>query len=302
MGDRWIAFLTDYGLEDHFVGVCHGVMAAIAPEARVLDITHLIPPGNVARGAEILRQSVRYLPAAAIHLAVVDPGVGTSRRAVVLAAGGGLLVGPDNGLLIPAADELGGVDAAYEVTNTGFFLEAVYATFHGRDVFAPVAAHLSAGVTPAELGPSIAAGTLVRLPAPVKRADGGGVVHGQVVVTDRFGNLQTSLDRGFLADAGITAGARLRLEAGGRVTGLPYVYTFGSVDPGRPLAYIDSAGRLAIAVNLGSAASTFGLTEGTVFTLARENDGLPARTARPLKRHARGSAGSAGERGERRNG
>lgn len=270
MAERWIGFLTDYGLEDHFVGVCHGVMAAIAPEARVLDITHLIPPGNVARGAEILRQSIRYLPVAAVQLAVVDPGVGTSRRAVVLAAGGGLLVGPDNGLLIPAADELGGVDAAYEVTNPRFLLEDVYATFHGRDVFAPAAAHLSTGVAPAELGPAIDAGALVRLPAPVRRADGDGTVHGQVVITDRFGNAQTSLDRGFLDGAGIAAGARLRLEAGGRVTGLPYAHTFGSVPEGRPLAYIDSAGRLAIAVNLGSAASTLGLTEGTVFTLAPE--------------------------------
>jgi hypothetical protein len=281
MGDRWIAFLTDYGLEDHFVGVCHGVMAAIAPEARVLDITHLIPPGNVARGAEILRQSVRYLPAAAVHLAVVDPGVGTARRAIVLAAGGGLLVGPDNGLLIPAADELGGVDAAYEAANTGLFLDDVSATFHGRDVFSPVAAHLSAGVSPARVGPSVDAATLVRLPAPVKKVSGGDkdkgdrdkgdkdkvVVHGQVVITDRFGNLQTSLDRGFLAGAGIAAGARLRLEAGGRVTELEYAHTFGAVAPGRPLAYIDSAGRLAIAVNRGSAADTLGLTEGTVFTL-----------------------------------
>ncbi|MBO0820566.1 MAG: SAM-dependent chlorinase/fluorinase [Nocardiopsaceae bacterium] len=272
MGSQWITFLTDYGLEDNFVGVCHGVLATIAPDARVLDITHLIPRGNVARGAEVLRQSIRYLPRA-VHLAVVDPGVGTARKAVVLAAGDQLLVGPDNGLLIPAAEELGGVDAAFEAANPGYFLADVSATFHGRDVFSPAAAHLSAGIPPAELGPAIDPGTLVRLPAPVRETVGDGGVRGQVVLTDRFGNLQTSLDRAFLTGAGIAVGADLRLRAGDGagddVVVLPYVHTFGSVPEGRPLAHIDSSGRLALAVNLGSAEDTFGLTEGAVFTLTR---------------------------------
>lgn len=274
----WISFLTDYGLQDSFVGVCHGVMATIAPDARVLDVTHFVPRGNVAHGAEVLQQAIRYLPAG-VHLAVVDPGVGTSRKAVVLAAGESLLIGPDNGLLIGAATELGGVDSAFEVTNADFILGNVSATFHGRDIFAPAAAHLSTGVPPARLGPPVDPGTLVRLPAPVRRVEGG-LVHGQVVLADRFGNLQTSLDHAFCRDAGITAGAELRLKAsdlrlkaGGRAVVLPYVPTFASVPEGQPLAHIDSAGRLAIAVNRGSAADLLGLAEGSVFTLTLANAG-----------------------------
>lgn len=274
----WITFLTDYGLQDHFVGVCHGVMATIAPDSRVLDVTHLVPPGNVGHGAELLRQAIRYLPAG-VHLAIVDPGVGTARKAVVLAAGESLLIGPDNGLLVPAAEELGGTSAAFEVTNADFLLGNVSATFHGRDIFAPAAAHLSAGIPPARLGPSVDPGTLVRLPAPLRRiADG--LVHGQVVLADRFGNLQTSLDHAFCQDAGITAGTELRLKAsdlrlkaGGRAVVLPYVPTFGSVPEGRLLAHIDSSGRLSLAVNRGSAAETLGLAEGSVFTLTRANPG-----------------------------
>lgn len=261
-----ISFLSDYGLEDSFVGVCHGVMARIAPEARVLDVTHLVPRGDVAHGAEVLRQAIRYLPAG-VHLAIVDPGVGTSRKAIVLAAGESLLVGPDNGLLIPAAEELGGVDAAFSAENAEFFPDDVSATFHGRDVFAPAAAHLSTGIAPARLGPEVGVDTLVRLPAPVRRLEGG-VLHGQVVVADRFGNLQTSLDRAFCEAAGISVGSCLRLESGGLAVTLPYAQTFASVAEGEPLAHIDSSGRLALAVNLGSAAETLSMTEGTLFTLA----------------------------------
>lgn len=267
MVNQWITFLTDYGLENKFVGVCHGVMAGIAPDARVLDVTHLVPRGNIAHGAEVFRQAIRYLPEA-VHLTVVDPGVGTSRKAIVLAVGDNLMVGPDNGILIPAAEELGGVDAAFEATNTEFFLNNMSATFHGRDVFSPVAAHLRAGISPTKLGPRIDPGTLVRLPAPVRRAVGD-TVHGQVVIEDRFGNLQTSLSRAFLEDARMTIGAELRLEANGNVTELPYVHTFGSVGEGQLLAHIDSADRLAIAVNLGSAADKLSMTEGSVFTLTR---------------------------------
>lgn len=272
MGNQWITFLTDYGLENKFVGVCHGVMARIAPDARVLDVTHLVPRGDVAHGSEIFRQAIRYLPEG-VHLAVVDPGVGTSRKAVVLVAGGNLLVGPDNGLLLPAAEELGGIDAAFEVTNAEFFLDDVSATFHGRDVFSPVAAHLRAGIAPAKLGPVIETETLVRLPAPARRVTVDGAVEGQVVISDRFGNLQTSLDRVFLADMGITVGTELRLVVNDHVATMPYVHTFASVAEGRLLAHIDSADRLAIAVNLGSAAETLAMSEGTVFTLTRVASG-----------------------------
>ncbi len=269
MGDHgaarsaWINFLTDYGLEDNFVGVCRGVIARIAPEARVIDVTHAVPPGDVAHGAEVLRQSVEYLPRG-VHLVVVDPGVGTARRPVALVAEDGVFVGPDNGVLVPAAELLGGVREAYELTDPRFHLRRVFRTFHGRDVFAPVAAHLASGVPPAELGPRIDPGSLTRLPEPPRRREGD-VLHGSVVLQDRYGNLQTSLDAGLLA--GERHGGRFTLRAGGIAMTIPYVETFGSVGRGEVMAYLDAADRLAFAVNLGSAAGLLGLREGDTFEL-----------------------------------
>jgi S-adenosylmethionine hydrolase len=265
VGKTWITFLTDYGLENKFLGVCRGVMARIAPAAQALDVTHLVPRGDIRHGAEVFRQAIPFLPEA-VHLAVVDPGVGTSRKAIVLVVGDNLFVGPDNGLLIPAANELGGPDEAYEISNSEFYLKNVSYTFHGRDIFAPVAAHLAAGVRPAEVGPALDIERLVRLPAPVRRR-AGDVLHGEVMIEDRFGNLQTSLDSALLADAGIGHGSKLVLTFGGNTAVIPYVETFGSVDAGEPLAHIDSADRLAIAVNLGNAAERFSLHEGDTFSL-----------------------------------
>jgi S-adenosylmethionine hydrolase len=265
MSKKWITFLTDYGLENKFVGVCHGVMARIAPETRVLDVTHLVPRGNIVHGAEVFRQAIPYLPKG-VHLVVVDPGVGTSRKAVVLVIGENLLVGPDNGILMPAADELGDVEAAYELTNPKFHLSDVSATFHGRDVFSPVAAHLASGISPTEVGPPVDVDDLVRLPDPVMSLEGS-VLRGQVVIEDRFGNLQTSLDRAFLQAAGLDIGTELVLDVNGNTSVLPYVHTFASVEEGHLLAHIDSSGRLAFAANLGNAAGMLSMTEGTVFIL-----------------------------------
>lgn len=260
-----ITFLTDYGLENKFLGVCRGVMARIAPRSRVLDVTHLVPQGDVRHGAEVFRQAIPYLPAG-VHLAIVDPGVGTSRRAVVLVAGAHLFVGPDNGLLIPATDELGGVDEAYVLSNTRYWLDDVSHTFHGRDVFAPVAAHLASGVAPTETGPAVGVDELVRLPEPLRRWDGD-LFHGEVMIKDRFGNLQTSLDSDQLKTAQIMEGSTIEVTTSGGTRSVPFVYTFGSVAAGEPLAHIDSANRLALAVNLGSAASIFSLAEGDEFSL-----------------------------------
>ncbi len=262
---EWISFLTDYGLENKFTGVCRGVMAKIAPHATVLDITHLVPRGDVRHGAEILRQAIPFLPAG-VHLSVVDPGVGTSRRAVAVVAGHSVMVGPDNGLLLPAAEEIGGVKAAYELTDSRFHLDDVSYTFHGRDIFSPVAAHIAAGVDPAELGPSVDIADLVRLPEPVRRLENG-ALHGEVLIEDRFGNLQTSIDHQLLVDAGLAFGARLTLRTNDGEVTFPYVETFGSVPEGQLLAHVDSAGRLAIAVNLGNAADLLGIHEHDTFTL-----------------------------------
>ena len=192
-GYDWITFTSDYGLEDHFVGVCHGVMARVAPRARVLDVSHAVAAQDVRQGAVLLAQAVPYLPRA-VHLAVVDPGVGTGRGMVAVEAGGQVLVGPDNGLLLWAAEALGGVGRAHALENPAFRLAPVSRTFHGRDVFAPAAAHLAAGVEPAELGPEMDPEGLVRLERPAVTA-GRGRVAGSVVAVDRFGNLALDLGR-----------------------------------------------------------------------------------------------------------
>ncbi|MFC3994766.1 S-adenosyl-l-methionine hydroxide adenosyltransferase family protein [Nocardiopsis sediminis] len=261
----WITFLTDYGLENKFIGVCHGVIARIAPAARVLDITHLVPRGDVPHGAEVFRQAVPYLPVG-VHLAVVDPGVGTGRKPVVLVAGDHLIVGPDNGMLLRAADELGGVDAAYELADPRYRLSDISTTFHGRDIFSPAAAHLAAGVAPSAMGPPIDPAGLVRLPDPVRSVDSG-VFRGEVLIEDRFGNLQTSLDSAFLREGGVGIGHTVAVATARGSRELPFVETFGSVGEGEALVHIDSADRLALAVNLGSAADLFGLHERDTFTL-----------------------------------
>ena len=154
----FITFLSDFGLKDDFVGTCHGVIKRIAPEAQIIDITHGIEPQAVLQGALVLASTLPYMPEG-VHLAVVDPGVGGDRRALALRdASGRLYVGPDNGLLVPAAEKLGGIDGAWQLTNSDYMLEPVSATFHGRDVFSPAAAHLAPGVDPAELGPGNRAG------------------------------------------------------------------------------------------------------------------------------------------------
>jgi S-adenosylmethionine hydrolase len=173
-GYDWITFTSDYGLDDHFVGVCHGVMARVAPRARVLDVSHAVAAQDVRQGAVVLAQAVPYLPRA-VHLAVVDPGVGTGRGMVAVEAGGQVLVGPDNGLLVWAAEALGGVERVHALENPAFRLAPVSRTFHGRDVFAPAAGHLAAGVDPAELGPGLDPGGLVRLERPSVRAGVGRV-------------------------------------------------------------------------------------------------------------------------------
>src|SRR3954466_12066109 len=162
-----ITFLTDFGLEDDFVGTCHGVIARIAPDVRVLDITHGIRPGRILQGALMLANTLAYMPVG-VHLAVVEPGAGGIRRPLARRDGEGrLYVGPDNGLLLPAADRFGGVAEAHELANPAYALEHVSRTFHGRDLFSPAAAHLASGVALAELGPPVDPEALVRLDVPV---------------------------------------------------------------------------------------------------------------------------------------
>jgi S-adenosylmethionine hydrolase len=251
-GYEWITFLSDYGLDDNFVGVCHGVIARTAPAVRVIDVTHTIEPQDLRQGAHVLAQSIPFLPQA-VHLAVVDPGVGTIRRSIALESGENLFVGPDNGLLIWAAEATGGIKRVHEIANPAFRLERVSSTFHGRDIFAPAAAHLASGVELGELGPAIDPDSLERLPDSRSWTESGSV-HGEVMLVDHFDNLQLNIDRDQLADIGVEIGDRVDVRISGRRHRMPYAETFAAVPVGRSVLCEDSFRLLSVAVNQGRAA------------------------------------------------
>ena len=258
---RFITFLTDFGLQDDFVGTCHGVMKGIAPDAEIIDITHGIPPQGVLQGALALANSLPFMPAG-VHLAVVDPGVGGARRALALRDKAGRIhVGPDNGLLIPAAEKFGGIADAYELANPEYALESVSRTFHGRDLFAPAAAHLSRGVALADLGPPIAADALTRLELPEPDV-GRSRIGCTVLAIDRFGNVQLNLDRSHSDAAGIVPGTRVELQVGPERYYAVAARTFADARPGELILYEDSYRNLSIAINGGSAAAMFGVKPG----------------------------------------
>jgi S-adenosyl-L-methionine hydrolase (adenosine-forming) len=253
-----ITFLSDYGLEGAFVGACHGVMARICPGARVIDVTHGIPRHDIRAGALALRDSLPYLPHG-VHLAVVDPGVGGERRAIALrTADGQLLVGPDNGMLWPGAVRLRGVDEAVDIGNSPYRLEQLSATFHGRDLFAPVAASLAAGRSLAEVGDPLSVHELVRLELPRPKVADGGLV-ATVVGVDRFGNIVLGAKAQHVEQAGFRLGQIVKVVNKGRPYELRFSATFGDVPCGEALLYIDGQRMLALAVNQGSAADHFGL-------------------------------------------
>ncbi len=272
---RPIVFLTDYGLADEFVGVCHGVMARIAPGSRVIDLSHAVPRQDVLRGAITLGRSVPYLPDDAVYLAVVDPGVGSERRAIAVQTTSGVdLVGPDNGLLSFAWDELGGVAGVVEVRADDVVLRPVSRTFHGRDVFAPAAAHLARGLAPDALGPAIDPETLrtLEMPGPMVAA---GAIGARVLGVDGFGNVQLNARAEDLEAAGIGD----TMSVGGRV--IPRVGIFSDVPPGAVAALLDSQGQVALVVNSGSAAETLGLVVGRAVVLEAIEPPTPLDPGRP---------------------
>lgn len=248
-----ITFLTDFGLRDDFVGVCRGVMRRIAPDAVVLDLTHGIAPQAVARGALVLARAVPYLPVA-VHLAVVDPGVGGRRRAIAIRTEDGrVFVGPDNGLLTPAADPLT-VAEARSLTNARYHLAPVSRTFQARDIFAPVAAHLAAGVHLDELGEAIDPASLVRLDLP--RPDHvGGELRAEVADVDRFGNVELNATAADLGALGVGRGSRVELRFPLGSHRAVVAETYAAASPGELIVYEDSYGAVAIALSGGAAAS-----------------------------------------------
>jgi hypothetical protein len=258
-----ICFLSDYGQRDEWVGVCHGVIERIASGATVIDIAHDLPPTDVRHAAFVLENALPFLPVG-IVLAVVDPGVGSRRSAVALRSRGGtLLVGPDNGLLWPAAQAAGGVEGAVDLSQSQFRLDSVSATFHGRDVFAPVAAHLALGAAPEDAGNPIDHEALVRLQAAAPVVDTG-TLRAEVRLVDRFGNVQLQARAQDMERAGLPPGARVmvgRLEA-------THGSTFADVTAGELVVYEDSSGWIAVARNGGSAAAALAVEAGSSLTLS----------------------------------
>jgi S-adenosyl-L-methionine hydrolase (adenosine-forming) len=257
----FITFLSDFGLVDDFVGTCHAVIKRIAPDVQIIDLTHGIRPRQVLQGALVLANTVPYSPAG-VHLAVVDPGVGSGRRALALEAGEGRrFVGPDNGLLLPAAERFGGIRSAHEITNPQYALTPVSATFHGRDVFSPAAAHLALGLPLAELGPPVDPEALVRLEVPSPELSDG-TIRATCLYVDRFGNMQLNLGREQLEGLGIVPGRRVRLRVGDSREDAVAARTFADAERGRLLLYEDSYRNVSLAVSRGSAAERFGIEAG----------------------------------------
>ena len=257
----FVTFLSDFGLQDDFVGTCHGVIKRIAPETDIIDITHGVAPQQVLQGALVLANTLPYMPEG-VHLAVVDPGVGGARRPLALRSGDGRLhVGPDNGLLIPAAERFGGIAEARELTNRDYALEPVSYTFHARDIFAPAAAHLARGVALPELGPELDPATLVRLAVP-EPAIGSARIDASVLYVDRFGNMQLNLTREHAERLSIEPGSGVELEFQGERYFAVAARTFGDVGPGEIVLYEDSYRNIAVAINRGNAAEMLSARAG----------------------------------------
>jgi S-adenosyl-L-methionine hydrolase (adenosine-forming) len=247
-----VTFLSDYGLEDEFVGVCHGVMLRIAPHLRILDLNHNILRQDIRHGAIVLQQSVPFLPDS-VHLAVVDPTVGSPRRAVAIETGWGeVFVGPDNGLMLPAAKSSGGIKRVFEITNEGFLLRPISRTFQGRDVFSPAAAHIANGVDLVEFGEKLAPDDLVELEIPSAWTHDDHL-HAEVLQVDRFGNLQLNVAEPQLRGVGLNDGMNIEVRLEGHRLSVPLATHFADVKMGDFVLVEDSYRYLSLAVNKGDA-------------------------------------------------
>jgi S-adenosylmethionine hydrolase len=253
-----VSLLTDYGHDDEFVGVMHGVIRGIAPDAAIVDLTHGILRHDVREGAIVLRNALPYLPVG-VHVGVVDPQVGTERRAVaVRCADGRLLVGPDNGLLSLAWERAGGAVEAIDISRSPYRLEPVSATFHGRDVFAPVAAHLAVGAELLLAGEPLDVGELSAPRLPVAEVeDRAAVAH--AILVDRFGNVALNMGHAELLALGLTIGAHAVVTVRGHSSEAVVVQTFADVPEDALLLYEDAWGSLALAVNRGDASAELGI-------------------------------------------
>jgi S-adenosylmethionine hydrolase len=263
-----IVFMTDFGTVDDSVPICKGVMYSILPDVRIVDLSHQVTPFSILDGARFLFGATPYYPAGTVFTVVIDPGVGSSRKAVILKSKRGqYFVLPDNGLITLVADR-DGLDAAREITNPSWMIgKALSSTFHGRDIFSPAAAHLARGDDWTQAGPVLDLKSLVRVDLEAPKIDAQGL-HGEVIATDGpFGNLVTNVDAEDFLKLGYQRGEAVPITIGDRKLDLPFVKTFSDVALKKPLIYIDSRGRFGFAVNQSSFAATYNITPPAKFSI-----------------------------------
>jgi len=257
---RTLVFMTDFGVVDDSVAICKGVMLSIAPDLRIVDLTHQVTPFSILEGARFLYGTTPYYPAGTVFVVVVDPTVGSTRKAIVVKSKRGqYFVLPDNGLMTLVQDR-DGLEAARKITNPGFMIgSALSSTFHGRDIFSPVGAHLARGDDWTQVGPPLPIEQLVRLKLTPAIVDASGL-HGEVIATDGpFGNLVTNVNAEDFLKLSYQHGDTVHIVLGTTALDLPFVRTFSDVPLKQPLLYIDSRGRLGMAVNQSSFAATYGI-------------------------------------------
>jgi S-adenosylmethionine hydrolase len=269
--DVRLVFMTDFGVIDDSVAICKGVMYSIDPDLRIVDLTHQVTPYSILDGARFLFGSTPYFSSGTVFVAVIDPTVGSSRKAIVVKSKRGqYFVLPDNGLITLVADR-DGIEGVREITNRNWMIgAALSSTFHGRDIFSPVGAHLARGDNWTEVGPELPPDKLVRLDLKASRADESGI-HGEVVATDGpFGNLVTNVDADEFLKLGYQHGDEVHVRIGTEALTLPFVGTFSDVPVAKPLIYINSRGRVAMAVNQRSFAAIYHVKPPAPFRIVRK--------------------------------
>jgi S-adenosylmethionine hydrolase len=266
-----IGFMTDFDVKDDAVGICKAVMDGVAPGVRIIDITHQSEPYNIAMGARFLAGSAPYFPKDAVFVVVIDPTVGSSRKAIIAKSRvGQTFVLPDNGLLTLVQDR-DGIVGAHEITDTAWMIgSGISSTFHGRDIFSPAGAHAARGDDWTQAGPALDVSKLVRLDLKTAAIDATGL-HGQVIGTDGpFGNLVLNVPADTFAQLGYKLGDKVPIELGGKHYVFPLVKTFSDVPVGNPLFYIDSRRRLSVGINQRSFADTYKVGEGADLTIPKK--------------------------------
>ncbi|MBN1476488.1 SAM-dependent chlorinase/fluorinase [Candidatus Sumerlaeota bacterium] len=263
-----VALFTDYGTEGHYVGALKGAIVQAWPDVVIDDVTHGVPAFDIAGGSFLLASASREWPLGTVFVVVVDPGVGTARRSVALETGNGLIfVGPDNGIFTHVIQEFGLV-RIHEITNESLFRPgALSSTFHGRDVYGPLGAHLASGLPLRAVGPALESAVLLRVEEP-RIAEGE--VNGQVVFTDHYGNVMTNIPAEMLDEMGVEVEDRLIITTDIQMRTVPFVHTYASVPDGSPLALINSQGLLELAVNQGSMAEEIGVATGDMLRIRPE--------------------------------